>query len=184
MRVPKRAVLYQSAGAEKSLIELAGVGEPKHHPIRVPVKWDLHLSTTDGVQVQLPRLTPLRDRLHDVWREARQAAEVIATAVACDIPVVLEVAGADAEGRELAGAASGNSQTPPDQAMLLDEEWRTISSPLCLVKLSTGTGCQFEVGVNTPCSIWGIYKGLLPLFVIKSVFPRPEPRCLVPACPV
>ena len=57
-------------------------------------------------------------------------AELLSEAVGCDPSVVLEVAGADVDGRVLVGAGGATEQGTIDQAVLLDEEWRTIETAL------------------------------------------------------
>lgn len=57
-------------------------------------------------------------------------AGFIADAVGCDSAVVREVASADLEGRVLVGVAGASEEGTIDQAVLLDEEWRTIETAL------------------------------------------------------
>jgi len=57
-------------------------------------------------------------------------ADMLADAIGCDSAVVLEVASADVEGRVLVGAGGASEDCAIDQAVLLDEEWRTIEAAL------------------------------------------------------
>jgi hypothetical protein len=57
-------------------------------------------------------------------------AELLAEAIGCESAVVLEVAGADVEGRVLVGTGGASEERTIDQAMLLDEEWQTIETAL------------------------------------------------------
>ena len=72
----------------------------------------------------------LKDATGDTSDYINLCAEFIATEVGCDLSVVLELAKAEAEGVVHAGT-SGDEQPPAiDQAILLDEEWRTLEAAM------------------------------------------------------
>src|SRR5690606_15172062 len=66
-------------------------------------------------------------------------AELLAAQAGCEVSVVLEVATADAESRELTGAGGTTKLTGPvDQAVFLEEEWQTFAAVLESGELSSG----------------------------------------------
>lgn len=98
------------------------------------------------------------------------SAENIATAVGCDVPVVLEVAVANAEGRDITGA-TGWHQTPPDQAILLDEEWRTIAAALQVGEMTSMhfAAAAEELAPTAPAWMKSLIDGVLLIRRLREV---------------
>ncbi len=125
------------------------------------------------------RAHPRYQRLVEVIRSTEggnqeyieMSAENIANTVGCEPSVVLEVANADVEGRVLVGGAGGENTPVLDQAMLLDEEWRTIDGAL---KAGQMTGLHFSavaepLAASAPLWMKSLIGGVLLVRRLREV---------------
>ena len=107
--------------------------------------------------------------------------ELVANAVGCDVAVVQEIAGAEAEGRPIEAAAEAHSG-PIDQAQLLDEEWKTLKAALRAGEIvgPTFAAVAEELAPGAPPWMKRLVKGVLLLRRLREVraylgFHRVEP---------
>jgi len=98
-------------------------------------------------------------------------AEFLADAVGCDPSVVLEVANADADGRVLVGAGGATEEGAIDQAVLLDEEWRTIEAALQAGELISQNFAAVteELSPSAPPWMKGLVSGVLLIRRLREV---------------
>jgi hypothetical protein len=98
-------------------------------------------------------------------------AELLATAVGCEPSVVLEVAGADVDGRVLVGAGGASEEGTIDQALLLDEEWRTMEAVLQAGELISQNfaAVSEELASSAPSWMKGLVRGVLLIRRLREV---------------
>jgi hypothetical protein len=98
-------------------------------------------------------------------------AELLAEAVGCEPAVVLEVAGADVDGRVLVGAGGTTEEGTIDQALLLDEEWRTIEAALQAGELISQNfaAVSEELSSSAPSWMKGLVSGVLLIRRLREV---------------
>lgn len=98
-------------------------------------------------------------------------AELLAEAVGCAPAVVLEVANADADGRVLVGAGGATEEGTIDQAVLLDEEWKTIEAALQAGELVSPSfaAVSEELAPSAPGWMKGLVSGVLLIRRLREV---------------
>ena len=98
-------------------------------------------------------------------------AELLAEVVGCEPSVVLEVASADVDGRVLVGAGGATEEGTIDQAVLLDEEWRTIEAALQAGELISQNfaAVSEELAPSAPPWIKGLVSGILLIRRLREV---------------
>lgn len=128
------------------------------------------------------RIVALLGSADDGARELVETlAELVASAVGCDVKVVLEIALAEAQGRPIEAAGETHSG-PIDQAQLLDEEWRTLKAALTTGEIvgPTFAAVAEELASGAPPWMKRLFKGVLLLRRLREVkaylgFHRVEP---------
>lgn len=99
-------------------------------------------------------------------------AELLAAQAGCEAAVVLEVATADADGRELRGAGGTTKLTEPvDQAVFLEEEWQTFAAVLERGELSSGNFVAVTEELSTTAPPWmkNLLQGVLLIRRLREV---------------
>jgi len=99
-------------------------------------------------------------------------AELLAGQTGCDVAVVLEVAAADAEGRQLTGGGKPKELSGSvEQAIFLEEEWRTICSALEAGELVSKNFAAVAEELSTAAPPWmkNLLQGVLLIRRLREV---------------
>jgi hypothetical protein len=98
-------------------------------------------------------------------------AEFLAEAIGCESAVVLEVANADVDDRALVGAGGATEEGTIDQAVLLDEEWRTIKAALEAGELTSQnfSAISEELSPLAPSWMKALVSGILLIRRLREV---------------
>lgn len=96
--------------------------------------------------------------------------ELVAQAVGCDIPIVMEVAQAEAEGQAIEGI-DGAPSGSLDQSVLLDEEWRTLKAALAAGSMTgpTFSAAAEELALAAPSWMRRLVRGVLLIRRLREV---------------
>ncbi len=98
-------------------------------------------------------------------------AEFIASDIGCDPPVVIEIAKAEVDGQSIVAATEATQAQEFDQALLLDEEWATLSMALKEGGLegSTFSAIPERLAPSSPNWIKNLVSGVLLIRRLREV---------------